>query len=398
MTPPAHRTVARPTATGRAAAVDTLATDWEAPTATVSPSNPWERFGWLMAVIWMVFLIYPLMGLLHSTAAVGWIIVGWGAFVTFAVVYVIGFVTGMRSGTPIGEPVGAWPWIAFGLLLGCAAVSIPAIGLTAVSFLPFIMSFASYGLTRLCHWVTNIGGILITALAVFLTPHGIEFASVLVIVALLGVVNTVSTTLIIRSEKAERIALALATSEGREAVARDVHDLIGHSLTVVRLKAQLAQRLIDSDPERAKAEIADIEALTAEAITGVRSTVTGVRTARLTAQLDTTRSTLHAAGIILHLDGTPDALSPAQEITAGWILREATTNILRHSQARHVTVRIEPGSLIIEDDGTGLPHRASIDVSEGNGIRGMRERAAAAGARFDLTPAPTTGIRVEVTW
>src|SRR5690606_13964385 len=138
----------------------------------------------------------------------------------------------------------------------------------------------------LAHWVTLIATIAVTAAAVFFVPGGTAYLSVLAIIILLAVVNTVSTTLIIRSAQAEKLGLELATSEGREAVARDVHDLVGHSLTVVSLKAQLVRRLIDSDPERAKAELAAIEALAVEAIAGVRATVAGVRSAALIEQLE----------------------------------------------------------------------------------------------------------------
>jgi len=205
-------------------------------------------------------------------------------------------------------------------------------------------------------------------------------------------VNTVSTWLIIRSADADRLGLELATSEGREAVARDVHDLIGHSLTVVKLKAQLARRLIDTEPERAKAELAAIESLTAEAIAGVRATVAGARAASLTEQLSASADALRSAGVTPVVDGDPGALSPAQGLTASWILREATTNILRHAEASTATVSVRPGMLAVQDDGRGAGDQ------EGNGVRGMRERAAAAGARFELVRPVTGGTRVEVTW
>jgi two-component system sensor histidine kinase DesK len=92
------------------------------------------------------------------------------------------------------------------------------------------------------------------------------------------------------------------------------------------------------------------------------------------------------------VDGDPGALSPAQGLTASWILREATTNILRHAGASAVTVTVGPGMLAVEDDGRGSGER------EGNGVRGMRERAAAAGARFELGRPAGGGTRVEVTW
>lgn len=358
--------------------------------------SAWEKYGWVMAVIWLVFLIYPLMGLLRSRADAGWVLTGWVALVAFVVIYVGGFLNGM-SGTGGGLVTRPRPiqWCAFAALIVCAALTIPAVGGNALSFVPFIMSFASYGLTRLAHWSTLAGGVGVTAAVVFLVPGGLTYLSVLAIVVLLGVVNTVSTTLIIRSAEAERLGLELATSEGREAVARDVHDLIGHSLTVVRMKAQLARRLIDSDPERAKAELADIEALTAEAISGVRETVAGVRSATLADELGSCRDALRDAGVTLRLEGEVAVLSPAQSLTASWILREATTNVLRHADAGTVVVRVGPGRFAVIDDGAGMP---AAQVRDGNGMRGMRERAAMGGAALVVAPGDPRGTKVEVTW
>ncbi|WP_309102177.1 histidine kinase [Microbacterium sp.] len=353
--------------------------------------DPWARFGWLMAVIWLVFLVYPVLALLRSDADVAWIVIGWVALVTFVALYITGFVRGMRQGGVLGGPTPS-QWITFAALIACALISVPAEGGSAMSFLPFIMTFASYGLTRAWHWITSGIAIAATAFCVFVLPGGGQYLSVLAIVTLLGVVNTVSTGLIIRSAEAERLGLELATSEGREAVARDVHDLVGHSLTVVGLKAQLARRLIDADPKRAKAELADIETLTAEAIAGIRTSVAGARSATLLEQLASSRAALEAAEIGMRVEGAANALSPVQSLTASWILREATTNALRHSQARSVRVVIAPGSLIVEDDGIGADDRT------GNGIRGMRERAAAAGAALTLSSVADRGTRVEVSW
>lgn len=353
----------------------------------------------MMAVVWLVFLIYPVITLFRTEASLGWVIVGWLALITFVVLYVTGFVHGMRRGGGLGRPPTTRQWVTFAALIACALISVPAEGGSALSFVPFIMSFASYGLTWLWHWITAVAAVVVTALCVFLLPGGSRYLSVLAIVVLLGVVNTVSTFLIVRSAEAERLGLELATSEGREAVARDVHDLIGHSLTVVGLKAQLVRRLMDSDPDRAKAELADIERLTAEAIAGVRSTVAEARGTTLVDQLASSQDSFRAAGIELQVEGEPSVLSPVQVITASWILREATTNALRHSQASRVRVLMAPGRFIVEDDGVGVDIGSGFVA--GNGIQGMRERAAAAGAGFAIGAADIArdvGTRVEVTW
>ncbi|MGO2745445.1 sensor histidine kinase [Microbacterium sp.] len=355
--------------------------------------SPWERFGWIMAAVWLVFLAYPVIALVQSNAAQGWIITGWIALCAFIIVYVAGFIHGMSfGGGGLTKPPMPIQWVAFGGMIVCAALTVPSVGGGALSFLPFIMSFASYGLTRLAHWLTSAVCIVVTVAVVFFTPAGATYLTVLAIIVLLAVVNTVSTTLIIRSDEAERLGLELATSEGREAVARDVHDLVGHSLTVVKLKAQLARKLMDSDPERAKAELADIESLTAEAIAGVRATVAGVRSAALTEQLASCRDALRSADVTMRVEGDAATLSPAQSLTASWVLREATTNVLRHSAAKTVTVRIAAGVFEVIDDGRGF------SGGEGNGVRGMRERATTGGGALLVRAGVAGGTHVEVTW
>lgn len=361
--------------------------------AAQGAGSPWEKFGWVMAAVWLVFLIYPVMALLSTAAEAAWVVTGWVALAAFVVLYVAGFVNGMSfGGGGLTAPPKPIQWVVFASLIICTALTVPATGAAALSFLPFIMSFASYGLTRIAHWATSGAGVAVTAAVVFFTPNGVNYLSVFAIVVLLAVVNTVSTTLIIRSAEAEQLGLELATSEGREAVARDVHDLVGHSLTVVSLKAQLVRRLIDSDPERAKAELADIESLTAEAISGVRATVAGVRSAALIEQLASCRDALVSADVSMRVEGEAHVLSPAQSLTASWILREATTNVLRHADARTMTVRIEPGSFAVIDDGRGFTG------TEGNGVRGMRERATTSGASLTVRSAEPVGTHVEVTW
>ncbi|MFC7925957.1 sensor histidine kinase [Microbacterium laevaniformans] len=357
------------------------------------PDSVWERYGWVMAVVWLVFLIYPILGLLRSAADAGWVVTGWVALVAFVLIYVAAFLNGMSGdGGGLLTPPRPIQWVAFAALIVCAALTIPAVSGNALSFVPFVMSFASYGLTRPAHWATVAGGIGVAAATVLLLPDGVDYVAVLAIIVLLATVNTVTTALIVRSVQAQQLEVELATSEGREAVARDVHDLIGHSLTVVRVKAQLARRLIATDPERADAELADIEALTAEALSGVRETVAGIRSATLADELATSRDVLRAAGVGFVVHGDAEALSPAQALTASWILREATTNVLRHASASSVSVRIRPGGLVVADDGRG------IRGPEGNGVRGMRERAAMSGARLSITAAGAGGTSVEVTW
>lgn len=359
-------------------------------------AGPWERYGWLMAAVWLVFLIFPGLELAQSPAPEWLILVGWIGLGTFAIVYVTGFVVGMRGGWQ--RPTRTVITLFF-IAIGCAALTIPAIGWNVTSFLPFLMAYAAYGIGKVWHWCATLASLLlISAHTVIALIEGAEPPWVLIgIIIMMAVVNSINSWLIERSIAADELRVELATSEERESVARDVHDLIGHSLTVVKLKAELAVRLVDHDPQAAKLELEEIARLTGETIAGVRGTVTGLKHGGFAEQLAASRTALESAGIVVTVSGSADALSPAQSLPAAWIVREATTNILRHARAQSAHISIEPGTVVVEDDGIGVQH------TPGNGIHGMAERAAAAGAVFRVDPRlsanpENTGTRVSVVW
>ncbi|MEO6513003.1 MAG: histidine kinase, partial [Nocardioides sp.] len=168
----------------------------------------------------------------------------------------------------------------------------------------------------------------------------------------------------------------LLVENERTRFARDLHDILGHSLTVITVKAELAGRLMDADPARAKAEIADLERLSRDALTDVRRAVEGYRDLTLPGELARARAALEAAEIRADLPNTTDEVpSDLRELFA-WTVREGVTNVIRHSHARSCTVVIRPGGVEVTDDGDGAP----TESASGSGLRGLRERAADVGA------------------
>jgi len=187
----------------------------------------------------------------------------------------------------------------------------------------------------------------------------------------------------LRAAQEENITLA-AVAE-RERIARDLHDVLGHTLSVIVLKAELAGRLIPIDPARAIAEIADVERTSRSALAEVREAIGGYRARGLAAEIDSARVTLNAAGVTLIAESNSNhtaALTPKEETALALALREAVTNIVRHARATSCSLRFvtEAGQrcLIVEDDGEHVMER------EGNGIRGMRERVESIGGQFTL--------------
>jgi len=190
----------------------------------------------------------------------------------------------------------------------------------------------------------------------------------------------------------------LAKVAERERIARDLHDVLGHTLSVVVLKSELAAKLIDRDLERARQEMTEVEQIAREALAEVRHAIRGYRARGLAEEFAQARATLETAGIRTECD-TAEAnslagrLSPAQETVFALAVREAVTNVVRHAHAEVCRIRLERGGnfyrLEVEDDGLGAFEH------EGNGLRGMRERVEALNGT--MTRDTTRGTKLAIT-
>jgi len=191
--------------------------------------------------------------------------------------------------------------------------------------------------------------------------------------------------------------LALAAVAERERIARDLHDVLGHTLSVIVLKAELAGRIMEADSQRAASEIADVERIARTALAEVREAIGGYRARGLAAEIEAARRTLDAAGVTLIAESLPvatTALTAAEETVLALVLREAITNIVRHAKAKTCRLHFlsEQGKrrLLVEDDGQHPLLR------EGNGLRGMRERVEAIGGHISLERDRGTRILIEL--
>lgn len=185
----------------------------------------------------------------------------------------------------------------------------------------------------------------------------------------------------------------LAAERERSRVARDIHDILGHSLTVITVKTELAGRLIDLDPARAKTEIGEVEALARAALADVRATVAGVRAVTLSGELAAARVALSAAAIAAELPGSTETVPAASRELAAWVVREGVTNVVRHSGASLCRVTLDATSVEVADDGVG-PQQSSASST---GLTGLRERVEGAGGRLSIGRSDLGGFALRVT-
>jgi two-component system sensor histidine kinase DesK len=261
------------------------------------------------------------------------------------------------------------------------------------AFLPFVV-FSVSALVAL--FIAQAAGLLVEALILHVNPIG------LALTIFLSLIVGISNTFIARQKRADtKLRMAheeieqLAAVAERERIARDLHDVLGHTLSVIVLKAELAGRLIERDPQRAAQEIADVERTARTALSEVREAIGGYRSQGLPAEMELARSTLQAAGIALACESPLPQLNAAEETVLCLAVREAVTNIVRHAKATHCRIRFTTSadgyhSLLISDDG------AHPNLQEGNGLRGMRERVQSLGGRLSITTDPGVSLLIEL--
>jgi two-component system sensor histidine kinase DesK len=177
--------------------------------------------------------------------------------------------------------------------------------------------------------------------------------------------------------------------------ARDLHDLLGHSLSVIVLKSELAGRLAAASPERAADEIGDVERVAREALREVRQVVAGYRQPSLGRELESARLILQAAGITTRVDASAGRLHAASESTLAWAVREGVTNIVRHSRAQNAYIKLARADdhvgLEVIDDGVGYD-----GPTHGSGLSGLGERVSAQDGVLTFGRRPEGGFRLAV--
>jgi two-component system sensor histidine kinase DesK len=356
-----------------------------------------SKYGWLFAAIWLFYLGGTVNKLWHQEHL--WVrYAGLVAVVGFAVTYLhmVSLTRHIRYGI---APPGFSRRAALGIavLLALFGLQIPGAGSQALSCLVFI---AAFGMVALPLPAGITLAVLLGGAAEALPPvvpgwrdNGYGLAVLLGSLATWGIRQAAIRQ--VRLSSAQQEIADLAVQNERARIASDLHDILGHSLTVVTVKAELAQRLLDVDIERARKELQDLEALARDALADVRSTAMGVRGISLPGEIAAAKEALAAANVEADLPGAADEVPSRNRELFAWTIREAVTNIVRHSKASHAQVKLGVASVEILDDGVGGP----CGGGDGQGLSGLRRRAEALGARLTVggrEDEPGFRVRVEV--
>lgn len=351
-------------------------------------ADPWGQGGlrrrWrtLPALVWLAFILFPLADAIGHSGSVLEHILAIAAAAAFCSAYVGIVVMLFRPG------LARVTWVLLGLLVvlsialtladasswaflftycaACGALVLPS----PIRF-PFVL--VCTGLATGCSALAGAdGGTVIS--------FGASTVGVGLLMVLLSDLRERNQEL---SEARAELARAAVAKE-RERFARDLHDLLGHSLSVIAIKAELAGRLLPDRPDRAHQEVSEVEQVARQALGEVRQAVSGYRRPTLDGELEGARMALSAAGIEAAFDRSPVVLDPEIEAVLAWAVREGATNVIRHSGARRcqVTVRAggEEAAVEVVDDGAGCPAvngggERVAGGHGGNGIAGLAERA-----------------------
>ncbi|HEX3002878.1 MAG TPA: histidine kinase [Angustibacter sp.] len=359
-----------------------------------------RRFGIVFAAVWLAFLVDPVQEALsrgsYRSPAGRLGLLALLALLAFAATYLATFawIRGRRQRGELAVPLGK----AVALLATMTALMVVASVAVGQSGTACSVFIAVVAVMLLPAWpAIGVSAALIAAneLTARLVPGWSEQPSVSFAIATAAFAMWGVQQLMVRNLellKAQQLNARLAIEEERGRFARDLHDILGHSLTVITVKAELAGRLMDVDVERARAEVAELERLSRDALVDVRRAVQGYREITLPGELARAREALRTAGIEAQLPSSTDEVESDLRDLFAWAVREGVTNTVRHSRARRCTVTLASRSMTVLDDGDG----PAADSPPGHGLDGLRERAAKVGATVVTRGGAPRGFVLEV--
>jgi two-component system sensor histidine kinase DesK len=276
------------------------------------------------------------------------------------------------------------------------------LGPDALTFLTYMVAPALFLLPPFVGFMLGFGSAASVVIATQVVTGVADWNSAMILVVLTlamsafeGMIRTVRELRMTQGKMAR-----LAVAEERSRLARDLHDVLGHSLTTITVKAGLARRVLESSSDRQRAidEVRDVEELARQAMTDVRATVSGYRTASLPAELVGARAALSAAGIAAELPRAVDNVTATLRETFAYVIREGVTNVIRHSGASRCEVRLGDTWLEVRDNGRAQASTvtSSRQVGGGHGLSGLAERVATIDGTLEAGPLADGGFLLRV--
>jgi two-component system, NarL family, sensor histidine kinase DesK len=345
-----------------------------------------------MGIVWAVFLLQPWQVAWDSPA-------GWERIVSLLAIFCLALTFAWVVLTHAGPHGSRMPGRRAAAILALQSVLVALSCLAADEYGLVGLVFVCVTGVFLLRDPRALGLALWSTAVILVVPRlvpGWETIDSLILSVILATVAVFGFTQLILRNRQLQVArdevAVLAVERERERIARDIHDVLGHSLTVISVKSELAAKLFDVDPGRARAEMLEVQNLARTALADVRGMVTATRAVTLAGELAGARQAFDSAAIEAVVPGAIDEVPEQLRVLFAWAIREATTNVLRHSAASRVEIAMTADTLTVDDDGTGAPADA-----HGNGMRGLVERARYAGARVEVSTGPLGGYRLLVT-
>lgn len=369
-----------------------------------APRRAW--LGALLAAIWIVFLAVPLREAV-SAASVTMRVVGVAGVVGLAALFAWSFLQHWAGRAPTLRATA----LLVAAELACVTLVTLSSGQPGLAGLVLVSATVMMFASARSGFIVTAGLVLALLALPRVVPgwqpeDGLALTALLASLAMFGFRRATERNRALHKTQEE--VAALAAAQERDRISRDMHDVLGHSLTVVSVKAELATRLLRTGTEdngtsvpttatsRAGDEVAEIQALVRSTLADMRGMVTDERQVTLAGELAAARSAFDAAGIDADLPGTVDEVAGGHREVFAWALREGTTNVLRHAAARRVAVTLARGTLLIDDDGRGPGPQGQVTRAEGNGLPGLAERARSVGLVVETGSSPLGGLRLAV--
>ena len=352
-------------------------------------------FAWpLFAVMWLVFPIASVVDMLGRDLTPVRLLAFLALTITYAAVYLWLVLRYPFRGGEL-SPSERRVHLALLATLAALALSLEAAFGSGIPYqFMFVVIAAAVTLPTLPAALTVVAIMVLTS-GIYALRSGLDtlsssWESAVAPFAIVGfsmiIVNRLVLT--VRELRAAREEIArLAVAEERLRFARDLHDLLGHSLSSIALKSELAGRLLPAAPDKAAAEVRDIEGVARNALREVREAVAGYRKHTLDEELAGVRQILESAGITCEIGRNVGMLPNDIDAVLAWTVREGITNVIRHSRATHCEIRLmQKGEEIhaeISDDGVGFSSGGNEAFANGSGLSGLAERVAASGGKFE---------------